>query len=171
MACQGTQRESTAKEESRVCTVLALHTMIILAAMRCTYLSSTWSSAYSPGEGAWMGAQWERTDPFQIRQAADDMTRKLSNLAAAALTARGQESFGSPLGWLSSQLQPFSAHVNRKLWVDLEAVFGSAEPAFWRGVALGSHVKDSLVICWDMNCFEGETFFLLFCHQGSIRQT
>lgn len=124
--------------------------------MRCTYLSRLWSLAYSVGEGAWMDAQWERTDPFQKRQTLADKTWKLSNLTTSLLTVREEDSFESSLGWLSLPSQLFSVDINRKLWVDLEAVFGSAEPAFSRGVAWGSHVKDSLVICWDTNCFEGE---------------
>lgn len=83
--------------------------------MRCTYLSLMWSLLYSVGEGAWMDAQWERTDPFQKRQAIADMTWKLSNLTTSVLTVREEESFGSSLGWLSLQLQLFSVHVNRKL--------------------------------------------------------
>lgn len=82
-----------------------------------------------------MDAQCERTDPFFIKKKtterqAIDKTWKLSNPTTSVLTVREEESFGSSLGWLSLQLQLFSVHVNRKLWVDLEEVFGSAEPAF-----------------------------------------
>lgn len=136
--------------------VLALHTLIILVAMRCTYLSLIWSMAYSVGEGAWMDAQWERTDPFQKKRQATYKTWKLSNLPTSVLTVREEESFESSLGWLSLQLQLFSVHVNRKLWSWSWSSIWLCRTSFWRGVALGLHVKDSLVICWDMNCFEGE---------------
>lgn len=108
--------------------VLAQCTLIILLRMGCTYLSLILSIAYSVGKGAWMDAQWERTDPLRTqkmkenKKQTDRLVTRHGSWAILQLRHGLREksrAFGSPLGRLSSQLQPF----NGKLCTDLEETF------------------------------------------------